>query len=178
MKIKTFKHYNDKIINEFLKQTEGKIVNYNPIVIEYSEDKKFKDPYEGYDAYFYKCEVTYTSMDNIIQKKFEYKDQSKVYTFTADTVLIHKRTGAVKFMSGKHTLIKTTSNNYVELRILDSNKIGSYDLETILNKNHQAGRGSTTITYNFDMYADSVPSEHFYLKGFLEDLGCEKINYD
>ena len=47
IKIKTFNHFNDEIINEFLKQTEGKIVNYNPIVIEYNESKSFVDPFLG-----------------------------------------------------------------------------------------------------------------------------------
>lgn len=51
MKIKTFNHYDDSIINEFLKQTKGKVVNYNPIVIEYEDKNNFIDPYLGYDKW-------------------------------------------------------------------------------------------------------------------------------
>ena len=52
IKIKTFNTYNDTIINEFLQQSNGKIVNYNPIVIEYDDEKSnFVDPYKGFNAY-------------------------------------------------------------------------------------------------------------------------------
>ena len=52
IKIKTLNTYNDTIINEFLNQSGGKIVNYNPIVIEYDDEKSnFVDPYKGLNAY-------------------------------------------------------------------------------------------------------------------------------
>jgi hypothetical protein len=175
VKIKTFNHYNDEIINEFLKQTKGKIVNYNPIVIEYKND--FVDPLQGYNAYLYKCEIVFTAMTNINKSEYKFIDDSKVKKYKVDTVLFNKRNGSKRFMyEGKIVFDSEIGENYYQVR-LEQKYIGN-QFRTPLNTKDFQGGGNSSVDYGFSMYADSDWGEFFDLELYLQALKCEKVNFN
>jgi hypothetical protein len=177
IKIKTFSHYNDEIINEFLKQTKGKIVNYNPIVIEYHENKKFIDPYLGYNAYLYKCTITFTPMDNVNKIEHEYINQLKVQKRNIDTVLFSKHNSSKRFMyKGKIVFDSAVGDNYFNVEL--GKKYIDERFITPLNTRDFQGKGYSSVDYRFGMWADSEWGEHFDFEAYLKALECEKINFN
>lgn len=48
--IKIFKDPNDRIVNNFLKKSKGKIVNYVPIIVEYDEKKYVETSHIHYET--------------------------------------------------------------------------------------------------------------------------------
>lgn len=53
-------HFDDSIINEFINISNGKIVNYNPVVIEYDDKDLKEDPYKEYDIFKLPRDLTIT----------------------------------------------------------------------------------------------------------------------
>jgi hypothetical protein len=176
IKIKTFSHYNDEIINEFLKQTKGKIVNYNPIVIEYDDSKSFTDPFAGYNAYLYKCVIIFTPMSNVNTVDYCFIHKSKVRKMIVDTVLFSKSNSSIKFMYKGNVIFDSgIGKNYFQVN-LEKSKM--YADKTPIDTNLFQGGGYSSIDYGFSMYADSGWGEHFYFEGYLKELNCEKINFN
>ena len=177
IKIKTFSHFNDEIINEFLKQTKGKIVNYNPIVIEYPEDKKFIDPYLGYNAYLYKCVLTFTPMSNVNKVEHDYFDELKVQKRNIDTVLFSKHNLSKRFMfKGKIVFDSGIGDNYFNVQL--EKKYIDGEFRTPLNTYDFQGEGNSSVDYGFSMWADSDWGGHFDFEAYLKALECEKINFN
>jgi hypothetical protein len=178
-KIKTFKHYNDEIINEFLKQTEGVIVNYNPIVIEYEANKKFKDPYEGYNAYEYKCHLTFTPLFNI--KDYTFLDPKKVVEEVfIDTVLFNKKNGALKFMRGGRVIFEESSSYFFQVYLLRIRAGFSGDYKPPVSTADFNGEGCDNVCFNLHMYSDSAWGNDFFFEDYLkaEGSGAKQINFN
>jgi hypothetical protein len=177
IKIKTFSHYNDEIINEFLKQTKGKIVNYNPIVIEYPENKKFIDPYLGYNAYLYNCVIRFTPMANVNEIEHEYFNELKVQKRNIDTVLFSKHNSSKRFMyKGKIVFDSAVGHNYFNVKLEQKYNYNRY--ETPLSTRDFQGEGNSSVDYGFSMWADSDWGDLFDFEGYLKALNCEKINFN
>lgn len=177
IKIKTFNHYNDEIINEFLKQTKGKIVNYNPIVIEYDGNNHFVDPYLGYRAYLYKCKVIFTPLSNIDKEIYEFIDTSKLKEVFIDTVLFSKRDSSKRFMNkGKVVLDSRIGSNYFQVNL--ERKYIDGQITTPLDTKDFHGEGYSSIDYGFSMYQDSGWGEFFDFESYLIALKCERINFN
>jgi hypothetical protein len=167
----------DEIINEFLKQTKGKIVNYNPIVIEYLENNKFIDPYLGYDAYLYKCKITFTKLDNINKEEYYFIDEDKVQKRNVDTVLFSKRNSSKRFMfKGKIVFDSGIGQNYFQIQ-LERKYIDGVFVTPLSTRDFQ-GDGNSSIDYGFPMWADSCWGDFFDFKSYLEALKCERINFN
>jgi hypothetical protein len=177
IKIKTFNHFNDEIINEFLKQTEGKIVNYNPIVIEYNESKSFVDPFLGYNAYLYKCKITFTPMSNVDTVEHCFINNNQVQKINVDTVLFSKRNSSKRFMfKGKIVFDSEVGNNYFCVDLEQKYNYNRY--ETPLSTRDFQGEGNSSVDYGFSMYADSDWGEFFDFEAYLQALKCERINFN
>lgn len=176
IKIKTFNHYNDEIINEFLKQTKGKIVNYNPVVVEYSEKNKFIDPYLGYNTYLYKCRIRFTPMNNVNKVKYEYIDNLKVQKRSIDTVLFSKSDLSIRFMfKGKVVFDSGIGDNYFNVELEQKHIDGQF--MTPLNTRDFQGDGNSSVDYGFNMWADSDWGGHFDFEAYLKALKCEQVNF-
>ena len=168
IKIKTFTHFNDVIINEFLKQTKGKIVNYSPIVVEYDGDKTFKDPYEGFNAYLCNIVLKYTSMLNIDKGNFKIKDEAKLYYKKIDTILIplsHSKN--CKFMCEGKVVLIGSEDFYYNITFEES-FISTYDYQ---------GEGYKNIDFNFRLWEDVGNGHNFQLEYYLIDNNCKRLNY-
>lgn len=177
IKIKTFNHYNDEMINEFLKQTKGKIVCYNPITIEYDANIKFTDPYKGYNAYEYRCRIEHTPMDNINKEGvYSFIDETLLQKRNIDTVLFNKIDGTVKFMYKGKLCFDTKSGDYCHVRLaLTRDNYGN--VFTPLSTRDFQGEGFSCVDYNFLFFADSAWAELFDFESYLKALECKKINF-
>lgn len=177
VKIKTFNHFNDEIINEFLKQTKGKIVNYNPVVIEYNGNNRFVDPYLGYNAYLYDCKIIFTPMSNIDRDNYEFINKLEIQEKRIDAVLFNKRNPSMRFMfKGKVVFDSEIGHNYFQVQLQQKYKYNRF--ETPLSTRDFQGEGNSSVDYNFNMYADSDWGAHFDFQAYLQALNCERINFN
>lgn len=172
--IKTFQHFNDTIINEFLKQTKGKIVNFNPLVIEYDDKINFIDPYEGYKALACDVSIMHSKISNIdTNGVYDFKNKSEAYNSKVDVILfpIKGKIDNLRFMLNGKVVFDATENDYFNI---DLRKYENFPTE----KFQLAGAGYYhDVQYNFDYIRDHGMGQYFMLDAFLESCGCKQLNY-
>lgn len=167
-KIKTFTHFNDEVINEFLKQTKGSIVNYNPIVIEYDDKNHFVDPYAGYDAFPVKCTLYFAPLKEMS------KDNKMLNKARVNSIMTsNKLDDEVKFMCVNGDLTSTKDSLYIMLELSKPPKgldFRRYGVEWSGSR--------LSIQYNHNYYNDVNWGDSINLRKYLEACGVKQLNYN
>lgn len=169
-KIKTFPHNSDSFVNEFLRQTKGDIVCYNPLIVEYDPSSEYVDPFVGTITLEANLNVTHTKVNNI--KDHHFIDKTKVKKIKVDAIsfstLDHND---IKFYrKGKLIYHYQISTDYMCIDLdyyVKDYSIYEYNERTI---------GIDNVEFGYTIYRESIWYDHFDLCGYLQFAQCRVLN--
>lgn len=128
IKIKIFKSYNDKIINDFLEASKGEIMNYNPVVVKYNSENLDISSlyYHNYNSYIAnKLSLEYTDLSNI--DNFRFIDKSKVHKKNIDIVLLPKLASQSLSFLCDNEVIETNNDMWYCIERNEQPQVHAYD---------------------------------------------------
>lgn len=173
-KIKIFKELNEKSINSFIEKTNGVIVNYNPIVVEYFDGEVMSNPSVSMSGFPVEIEIYRTNSDIDFNKTITF---NRFLVFGNKVVFLNdlKEVSSITFY-GK--TFKLDNNQYIDTLYLCDYKIelfSVYSIKELINSLQSLGM---VIENNHIQYNERTKS-FLYISNSIQDYTKQsKENYD